>query len=110
VPKITFGDRTITCADETTLREALRREGLTPHGGRSQWLNCTGIGSCGTCAVEIRGEVGPLTAMERWRLSFPPHDPARGLRLACQVKVTSDLVVIKHPGFWGQRVDEPGDD
>jgi ferredoxin len=73
-------------------------------------MNCTGIGSCGTCAVEIHGEVGPLTAMERWRLAFPPHHPSRGLRLACQVKVTSDLVVIKHSGFWGQHVDAPEDD
>lgn len=106
MPKIRFGDRTITCAEGTTLREALQVEGITPHNGRSRWLNCTGIGSCGTCAVEIHGEVGPLTAMERWRLAFPPHDRSRGLRLACQVTVTSDLAVTKHPGFWGQSAGE----
>ena len=54
--------------------------------------------------MQIEGEVGPLTAIERWRLDFPPHQPGAGLRLACQVEVTSNLVVTKHPGFWGQRV------
>ena len=103
MPKITFGGRTFECAPGTTLRDALRREGLTPHGGGSERLNCMGLGSWGTCAVELVGEVGPLTAMERWRLAFPPHDRSRGLRLACQVKVERDLVVLKHPGFWGER-------
>lgn len=104
MPKITFGGRTFECAPGTSLRDALRREGLTPHGGGSERLNCMGLGSCGTCAVALVGEVGPLSAMERWRLAFPPHDRSNGLRLACQVKVERDLVVIKHPGFWGHRV------
>lgn len=103
MPKITFEGRTFECEPGVSLRDALRREGLSPHDGRARWLNCTGIGSCGTCAVEVHGEVGPKTAMERWRLDFPPHDASSGLRLACQVRVEHDLVVIKHGGFWGHQ-------
>jgi ferredoxin len=44
-------------------------------------------------------------AVERRRLSFPPHDPDAGLRLACQTRVKGDIEVVKHPGFWGQHVD-----
>lgn len=105
MPTIRFGAHTLTCEAGVTLRDALRDAGLSPHNGRARLINCTGFGSCGTCAVEIRGEVGPLTAMERWRLGFPPLHHERGLRLACQVKVAHDLVVIKHPGFWGQHIE-----
>ncbi len=39
----------------TKLRTALLRDGrVSPHNGQAQLINCRGIGSCGTCAVEIR--------------------------------------------------------
>jgi len=104
MPKVRFEGREIDVPTGTRLRKALRDAGLSPHNGQARWLNCKGLGSCGTCAVQIQGEVGPLTAMERWRLDFPPHRRGDGLRLACQVEVNSDLVVRKHPGFWGQLV------
>ncbi|MFN3182245.1 MAG: hypothetical protein ACE37F_09620 [Nannocystaceae bacterium] len=44
--------------------------------------------------------------MERWRLGFPPHERTSGLRLACQIEVTGDIEVTKHPGFWGQDVPD----
>jgi ferredoxin len=53
--------------------------------------------------VKISGRVEPFTLMENWRLSFPPHKKQSGLRLACQVKVFSDIVVTKGKGFWGER-------
>lgn len=57
--------------------------------------------------MEVRGEqLGELTAMERWRLDFPPHGAARSkrrLRLACQVRVRGDLEVLKHRGLWGEE-------
>ncbi len=88
----------------TPLRDALLAAGSSPHNGRSRWLNCHGFGTCGTCAVQVEGEVAPPSARERARLQFPPHTLASGLRLACQLRVTADLVVTKHPGFWGQDV------
>jgi ferredoxin len=107
VPTVCFGGETIEVPTGTTLRTALLEAGLTPHNGRARWLNCKGLGSCGTCAVEIEGDAGDLTVMERWRLDFPPHERSHGLRLACQVRVHADLAVTKHPGFWGQDVPDP---
>ncbi|MFT5355417.1 MAG: ferredoxin, partial [Polyangiales bacterium] len=78
--------------------------GRPPHNA-TRFASCQGFGTCGTCAVQIEGEVEPKTpsTVEAWRLGFPPHDPKRGLRLACQVKPRSDLQVTKHPGYWGQE-------
>jgi hypothetical protein len=68
-------------------------------------INCRGLGTCGTCAVELRGDVEPAeaSARERLRLSFPPHELRPNLRLACQCTVHGDVVVSKFEGFWGAR-------
>lgn len=97
-----------------TLRTALLRSGVaTPHNGRAQLINCRGLGTCGTCAVEIRGKVCPASwnAKERLRLNFPPHaSPGNErLRLACQVRVEGDLEVTKYDKFWGQGDAETAD-
>ncbi len=91
---------------------ALRRGIVTPHNGKSKLINCRGLGTCGTCAVEIvvGGMVEPYekNMRERLRLSFPPHDPEKQsplLRLACQVQVRGNLQVMKRSGFWGQYDD-----
>jgi len=87
------------------LRTALLRRGLSPHNNNSQLINCRGLGTCGTCAVEVRGDVEPAEASqrERLRLSFPPHELRPHLRLACQCRVHGDVVVSKFEGFWGAR-------
>jgi ferredoxin len=109
MPTVRFRGRVLTCSPNAVLRDVLLAAKLTPHNGGSRVVHCPGVGSCGTCAVSIKGEVGPLTAMERWRLAFPPHRLDSGLRLACQVRVTSDLEVTKHGGFWGQDVGAPSE-
>lgn len=54
---------------------------------------CRGLGTCGTCAVEVVGNVEPQEwgTQERLRLNFPPHNPSSSshLRLACQVNLTA---------------------
>ena len=91
---------------------ALRRGIVTPHNGKSKLVNCRGLGTCGTCAVEIamggKVEPGEKITRERLRLSFPPHNPDQQsplLRLACQIQVRGDLHVTKRSGFWGQYND-----
>ncbi|MEW5312306.1 MAG: hypothetical protein WDW38_003949 [Sanguina aurantia] len=89
------------------LRTALLRGGVSPHNGQAQVINCRGLGTCGTCAVEIaQGHVQPpeWSAGERLRLNFLPHSFPNNqrLRLACQVSCESDLEVEKYDGFWGQ--------
>lgn len=106
MPQIQFKGQVIHCEAGEVLRDVLLREGISPHNGQARWFNCKGLGSCGTCAVAIEGELGPKSLMERWRLDFPPHDSSSGLRLACQIRVQGDLVVHKHPGFWGHEVEQ----
>ena len=107
MPTVHFQGRHTHCEEGDCLRDVLCDVGASPHNGAACWLNCKGFGSCGTCAVEVRGPLTERTAMERWRLGFPPHDGSQRLRLACQVRVLGDLEVVKHPGFWGQEFPEP---
>ena len=99
------------------LRSAILLSGgqeATPHNGQAKLINCRGLGTCGTCAVEVipRDGVEPLqwTAMERARLNFPPHGPPGNsrLRLACQVRLSAahdSVEVVKRSMFWGQGDD-----
>jgi ferredoxin len=105
---ISFGEKRIHGEDGSNLRKVLIDAGVPPYNGAARNINCHGLGTCGTCAVEIEGQVSPMTAVESWRLSFPPHRKENGLRLACQCQVQGDLVVKKHPGFWGHDVARGG--
>ena len=114
-------DRFFEVEDGELLRTAcLRRGRVTPHNGNSRLINCRGLGTCGTCAVEIEAadesNVPPTTIeppqrnnRENLRLNFPPHgsaDQSPLLRLACQCAVRGDIVVTKRAGFWGQDEKE----
>jgi ferredoxin len=98
------GSRVIDVQRGELLRTALLRRGLSPHNNNSQLINCRGLGTCGTCAVEVRGVEPPeASARERFRLSFPPHELRPNLRLACLTCVHGDVVVSKFEGFWGAQ-------
>jgi ferredoxin len=106
MPTIEFRGHEIDCERGAVLRNVLLDAGSSPHNGPAGALNCRGHGTCGTCAVGIEGPVSEMSDQERRRLSFPPHDLDSGLRLACQARVEGDITVEKHPGFWGQHVEE----
>ena len=108
MPKVHFAGETIECPPGANLRVVLLRARLPLYSRVAKAIHCRGHGTCGTCAVRVEGEVSEPTAIERGRLRFPPHTPARGLRLACQCNVLGDVVVTKYDGLWGQHV--PGDD
>jgi ferredoxin len=103
MPDILYKGERFYCKPGENLRKVLVKHNLSPYNGLSKFINCHGIGSCGTCAVMIKGVVNRKTWMEKWRLRFPPHKAKNGLRLACQVRVWSDLEITKGQGFWGQR-------
>ena len=103
MPTVRFAGREIQCPEGANLRQILLRARLPVYTKVARAIHCRGLGTCGTCAVEVEGPVSEPTAVERWRLGFPPHDRARGLRLACQCSVLGDLTVRKHPGLWGHR-------
>jgi ferredoxin len=109
--KTATGDIVFDALDGETVRTAALRRGLiSPHNGRANLINCRGLGTCGTCAVQIDGAVQPAerSVKEQLRLSFPPHGSSltsSTLRLACQVQVRGDIQVTKRTGFWGQYDD-----
>ncbi|MDJ0903575.1 MAG: 2Fe-2S iron-sulfur cluster-binding protein [Xenococcus sp. MO_188.B8] len=102
MPTIKFQGKTITCNQEANLRRVLLENKLNLYNGNAQYINCRGIGTCGTCAVEIIGKVSEANWKDKARRSLPPHNPHKNRRLACQTKVLGDLEVIKYDGFWGQ--------
>jgi ferredoxin len=106
MPTVAFRGREIECEEGAVLRDVLRDAGVSPHNGRADLLNCRGLGSCGTCAVAVDGDVSERSRREDARLAVPPHDPESGLRLACQTRVEGDVTVEKYPGFWGQHTEE----
>jgi len=101
VPTVRFAGQTVECPLGANLRMVLLRARLPLYNSVARALNCRGFGTCGTCAVRIEGKVSELTAVERIRLDFPPHERDAGLRLACQCQVLGDLVVTKYAGVWG---------
>ena len=102
MPTVKFQGKIINCERGANLRQVLLGSKLDLYNGNSKYINCRGIGSCGTCAVEIIGSVSEVNWKERTRLTLPPHDPDKNRRLACQTKVLGDIEVIKYDGFWGQ--------
>jgi len=104
MPKVRFKNTNIDCARGSNLRKVLLDAGLQPYNGTARYINCRGLGTCGTCAVRVVGEVTNPTQIEKWRLNFPPHTPETNLRLACQCSVIGDVDVTKHAGFWGEKV------
>ncbi len=110
MPNITAQGKTIDCQPGENLRRVLLAAGVDLYNGNANIINCRGIGSCGTCAVEIEAldtssdkqAVSDANWRDRARRSLPPHDPSKDLRLACQTQVYGDIRVTKYDGFWGQ--------
>lgn len=106
MPQILAQGKTISCKPGANLRLALLTAGVDLYNGRSRWVNCRGLGTCGTCAVAIdaadKAAVSEANWRDRTRRSLPPHNPQKPLRLACQTQVYEDIQVSKYDGFWGQ--------
>lgn len=102
MPKVTAQGKTFECEAGANLRRVLLDHGVTLYNGRADLINCRGIGSCGTCAVLIEGQISAVNWKDRGRRSLPPHRPERPLRLACQTQVLGDITVTKYDRFWGQ--------
>ncbi len=100
--KITAQGKTITCEQGENLRRVLLKNNIDLHNGNSKIINCRGIGTCGTCCLEIEGSVSEVNWKDKARRSFPPHSLDKNRRLACQTKVYGDLKLTKYDGFWGQ--------
>lgn len=102
MPIVNAQGKQIECPTGANLRQVLLQAGVELHNGRSTLINCRGIGTCGTCTVQVEGEVSEENWRDRARRSLPPHTLAQNRRLACQTRVLGSVRVTKFDGFWGQ--------
>ncbi len=102
MPIIKAQGKIINCAKGANLRQVLLASDIDLYNGQAKIINCRSLGTCGTCAVKIEGEVSQVNWKDKARRSLPPHDKERDLRLACQTKVLGDIKVTKYDRFWGQ--------
>lgn len=111
MPKIVFvrEKKEIEVEAGTNLRAAARQaEGIEIYGGVDKYLNCRGLGLCGTCRVLVKAgmeNLSPPSVMERVNFSLHPLtmlariDHENELRLSCQVTVNGDCSVETQPAF-----------
>lgn len=86
----------------TNLREFMQRVHLSPYKGVDMLTNCRGHNFCGTCAVEVvdgkgasaRGQDEEATLTGNLVIAKIVD---KNLRLACQTKIMTDMVVKSHP-------------
>jgi ferredoxin len=105
MPQVTAQGKNFICETGANLRQVLMDNGVDLYNGNAKFINCMGIGTCGTCAVQIEGEVSEANWKDIARRSLPPHQRSRNLRLACQTQVLGDITVTKFTSFWGQGLD-----
>jgi ferredoxin len=110
MPKVTFVKEKmeIEVPVGSNLREEARKAGIEVYKGIERYLNCRGLGLCGTCKVLVKKGMENLskkTRMERFNLSFHPLTMLRALghedemRLSCQVQVNGDCTIETTPAF-----------
>jgi ferredoxin len=102
MPKVTAQGKTFECDRGANLRQVLLDNGIDLYNGQAKLINCHGFGTCGTCAVQVEGQVSEPNWQDKTRRSLPPHSATANRRLACQTQVLGDVKVTKFDGFWGQ--------
>jgi ferredoxin len=111
MPKITILNeqkKEIEVPAGANLRQALREAGVEVYSGIDKYLNCRGLGLCGTCAVLVKKGMeglGKKTLRERFNFTLHPktsfmvigHEDE--MRLSCQCKVEGDCEIEVRPSF-----------
>jgi ferredoxin len=110
MPKVAFvNEKTeIEVPAGSNLRAEAKKSGVQLYGGVDRYLNCMGLGLCGTCRVLVKKgmeNLGPKTVMEKFNFAAHPltmlarigHEDE--MRLACQVQVNGDCSIVTHPAF-----------
>jgi len=94
-----------TQAEEgANLRKVARKCGAQIYGGINKWINCRGLGLCGTDRVTI--DPGANVSNRTWKEGLH-FDSRSNIRLACQVKVLGDITVSNAPAIeYGEQMIE----
>lgn len=104
MPKVVFvKEKTeIQVPEGANLRQEARKAGIQIYKGLDQYINCRGLGLCGTCRVLVKKgmeNLGPKSFIERFTLgrmlSSIGHEDE--MRLACQTTVKGDCTIETKP-------------
>lgn len=110
MPKITFVNEKIeleVIAGANLRKEALKA-GIGLYKGLTKYLNCRGLGMCGTCRVLVKKgmeNLSPKSFMEKLNFNLHPMTMLAAIgheeemRLGCQVTVNGDCTIETTPGF-----------
>ena len=110
MPKVTIVNtkQEIEVEAGANLRQAAMKAGVGVYKGLDRYLNCRGLGLCGTCRVLVKSGMNHLTSktlLEKLNLTLHPFSMMASLgheteiRLACQVGVKDDCSVEMTPAF-----------
>jgi ferredoxin len=91
----------------SNLFKAALAQSLSLFSGPMKVLHCWGKGYCGACFVEVVHGADALperTAVERKKLREAPEN----VRLACQVRITGDVVIRKPRGILRPKMKRAG--
>ena len=94
---VSYGECQITVTDGDSQQKftvdgsGMLLSALTEHGVKIS-SSCGGKGSCGYCKVQVESGAGQLLPTEEIYMSR--QEKARGMRLACQVKVKNDITIV----------------
>ena len=110
MPKVTFVNekQEIEVAAGANLRAEALKAGVSVYPAIHRYLNCMGLGLCGTCRVLVKKgmeNLSPKTLLERANLNTHPltmlaaigHE--NEMRLSCQVQVNGDCTIETKPAF-----------
>jgi len=89
-------NRKVEVPEGTTLRKAAKKAGVSVYGSVNKVLNCRGFGLCGTDRVLVSPNecINKQTFFEK----LSAGENAK-VRLACQTKITGDVVVNTAPAM-----------
>jgi len=108
MPKVVIANekKEIEVPEGSNLRQELMKAGVPVYGTLERYLNCRGLGLCGTCKVLVKKgmeNLNPKTFMEKFNLNFHPltmmasigHEEE--MRLSCQMEVRGDCTIETRP-------------
>ena len=106
MPKVTFvkQKQDLEVPAGSSLRVEATKAGINVYKGLDQYLNCRGLGMCGTCRVLVKTgmeNLSPKTLIEKVTLArmFSAIGHEDEMRLSCQVQVNGDCSVVTQPAF-----------
>lgn len=110
MPKVTIVNekKEIEVPAGGNLRQEARKAGVEIYNGIEKYLNCRGLGVCGTCKVIVKSgmeNLSPKGIIEKLNLNFHPMTAFASIgheddmRLACQTNVNGDCSIEVRPEF-----------